>query len=343
MREKLSALRGVRFDILRCENKLIAAIMAVLFALPLVVGSKVVVNVFTLILLYVILVSSLNVVNGYSSQFNVGQAGFYCIGAYTAAILATRFGVSFWLLLPVSGAVSALASLLLSIPTAKLRGMYFTIITLGFSEIVRQLCLNWTSLTRGPRGISGIPAPAFFGIEYPRSTFFYYVVFALAAVMLVCTKRVLASRVGRAWRAIREDDAAASSLGVETAKYKMMNLAYSAFWAGVAGCVYVFFQRFVSPDSFSLDESFNILAMNIIGGQGTLLGPIVGALVVNLITELFRSALQYRMLFYSALIIVMMWLRPQGLVGAINRSDPGEEPRRKTAGKAAPQQGGADS
>ena len=343
MREKLSALRGVRFDILHCENKLIAAIMAVLFALPLVVGSKVVVNVFTLILLYVILVSSLNVVNGYSSQFNVGQAGFYCIGAYTAAILATRFGVSFWLLLPVSGAVSALASLLLSIPTAKLRGMYFTIITLGFSEIVRQLCLNWTSLTRGPRGISGIPAPAFFGIEYPRSTFFYYVVFALAAVMLVCTKRVLASRVGRAWRAIREDDAAASSLGVETAKYKMMNLAYSAFWAGVAGCVYVFFQRFVSPDSFSLDESFNILAMNIIGGQGTLLGPIVGALVVNLITELFRSALQYRMLFYSALIIVMMWLRPQGLVGAINRSDPGEEPRRKTAGKAAPQQGGADS
>lgn len=343
MREKLSALRGVRFDILHCENKLIAAIMAVLFALPLVVGSKVVVNVFTLILLYVILVSSLNVVNGYSSQFNVGQAGFYCIGAYTAAILATRFGVSFWLLLPVSGAVSALASLLLSIPTAKLRGMYFTIITLGFSEIVRQLCLNWTSLTRGPRGISGIPAPAFFGIEYPRSTFFYYVVFALAAVMLVCTKRVLASRVGRAWRAIREDDAAASSLGVETAKYKMMNLAYSAFWAGVAGCVYVFFQRFVSPDSFSLDESFNILAMNIIGGQGTLLGPIVGALVVNLITELFRSALQYRMLFYSALIIVMMWLRPQGLVGAINRSNPGEEPRRKTAGKAAPQQGGADS
>ena len=343
MREMLSALREHRFDILRYENKIAAAIMAVLLVLPLVVQNKVVVNVFTLILLYIILVSSLNVVNGYSSQFNVGQAGFYCIGAYTAAILATRFGLSFWVLLPISGGVSALASLLLSIPTAKLKGMYFTIVTLGFSEIVRQLCLNWTSLTRGPRGISGIPAPGFFGIDYPRSTFFYYVVFALAAVMLLCTKRVLASRVGRAWRAIREDDAAAASLGVETAKYKMMNLAYSAFWAGVAGCVYVFFQRFVSPDSFTLDESFNILAMNIIGGQGTLLGPIVGALAVNLITELFRSALQYRMLFYSALIIVMMWLRPQGLVGAINRDVPGTGAREKVRGGAAPQKGGAGS
>ncbi len=340
MKEKLSVFR---FDILRHENKLIVAIMGALAVLPLVVASKVTVNIFTLILLYIILVSSLNVVNGYSSQFNVGQAGFYCIGAYTAAILATRFGISFWLLLPISGAASALASLLLSIPTAKLRGMYFTIVTLGFSEIVRQLCLNWTDLTRGPRGISGIPAPEFFGIEYSRSIFFYYVVFALAAIMLLCTKRVLDSRVGRAWRSIREDDAAASSLGVETAKYKMMNLAYSAFWAGVAGCVYVFFQRYVSPDSFTLDESFNILAMNIIGGQGTLLGPIVGAVVINLITELFRSALQYRMLFYSALIIVMMWLRPQGLVGAINRGAPGEKSAPKGKGKAAPQGGGADA
>lgn len=319
MKGKWKGFRGVHLDLLRYENKIVIAVMAVLFLLPLVISSKVVVNTFTLILLYILLVSSLNVVNGYSSQFNVGQAGFYCVGAYTAAILSTRFGVSFWLLLPVSGLMAALVSLLLSAPTAKLKGMYFTIVTLGFSEIVRQLCLNWTGLTQGPRGISGIPSPEFFGIDYPRSTFFYYVVFALAAVMLFCTHRILASRVGRAWRSIREDDAAAASLGVETARYKMINLAYSAFWAGVAGCVYVFFQRFVSPDTFTLDESFNILAMNIIGGQGTLLGPIVGALAANLITEIFRSALQYRMLIYSALIIIMMWLRPQGLVGAINR------------------------
>jgi branched-chain amino acid transport system permease protein len=214
--------------------------------------------------------------------------------------------------------MASLVSLFLSIPTAKLRGMYFTIVTLGFSEIVRQLTLNWSSLTRGPRGIANIPAPGFFGIPYARSTFFYYVLFVLAVIMLFFTNRLLKSRLGRAWLAIREDDAAAASLGVEVVWYKIINFAYSAFWAGVAGCVYVFFQRFVSPDSFTLDESFNILAMNVIGGQGTLLGPIIGALVINGITEVFRSALQYRMLFYSALIILMMWLRPQGLVGAVN-------------------------
>lgn len=320
MKFKLSSLNR--------ETRIIIGVMALLFLVPLVVTSRVIINTFTLILLYVVLVSSLNVVNGYSGQFNVGQAGFYCIGAYTAAILSTRFGWSFWILLPVSGLMAAAWSLLLSVPTAKLKGMYFTIVTLGFSEMVRQLCLNWNSLTRGPRGIAGIKSPEFFGISYTRSTFFYYVIFFVAVFMIFCTSRLLRSRVGRAWRAIREDIAAASSLGVETARYKMINLAYSAFWAGVAGCLYAFFQRFVSPDIFSLDESFNILAMSIIGGQGTLLGPIVGALVVNLLTELFRSALQYRMLIYSALIIAMMWIRPQGLVGAGTFSR-----QRKSAGK----------
>jgi branched-chain amino acid transport system permease protein len=300
------------------ENRLIICIMGVLFIIPLVISSKVIVNIFIMILFYILLVESLNVVNGYSGQFNVGQAGFYCVGAYTAAILATRFGISFWLLIPASGLMAAFVSLFLSIPTAKLRGMYFTIVTLGFSEIVRQLTLNWSSLTRGPRGIANIPAPKFFGLPYTRSTFFFYVLFAMVALMLFCTKRLLKSRLGRGWLAIREDDAAAASLGVEVVRYKMINFAYSAFWAGVAGCIYVFFQRFVSPDSFTLDESFNILAMNVIGGQGTLLGPIIGALVVNGITELFRSALQYRILIYSAIIILMMWLRPQGLVGAVN-------------------------
>lgn len=322
MKKIIGKLSAGGFDLQRYEGKIICAILLIFCLVPLVVSSKVVINVLTLVLLYIILVSSLNVVNGYSGQFNVGQAGFYCIGAYTAAILSTRFGWSFWVLLPVSGIISALFSLVLSIPTAKLKGMYFTIVTLGFSEIVRQLCLNWTSLTRGPRGISGISTPDFFGLSIPRNTFFYYLLIVLVAVMLFCTNRILRSRIGRAWRSIREDEAAAASLGVQVAYYKKVNLAYSAFWAGVAGCVYAFFQRFVSPDTFTLDESFNILAMNIIGGQGTLLGPIVGAVMINLITELFRSALQYRMLLYSVLIIAMMWLRPQGLVGAVNRKAP---------------------
>lgn len=293
----------------------ISMLLVVFAIVPLILG-KVATNFFTLMLLYFILVQSLNVINGYSGQFNVGQAGFYCVGAYTCAILTTNLGLSFWLVLPFSGLFTALISLLLSLPTVKLKGMYFTIVTLGFSEIIRQVALNWNSLTRGPRGISNIPAPSFFGISSSRSHFFFYLIWMIVVIMLFCTKRLLASRIGRSWLAIREDEQAAASLGIEVVYYKVLNIAYSAFWAGIAGCVYASFQRFVSPESFSLDESFNILAMNVLGGQGTLLGPLVGSLMVNGITEIFRSALQYRMLIYSILIIGMMWLRPQGLIGS---------------------------
>ncbi|MEA5049975.1 MAG: branched-chain amino acid ABC transporter permease [Oscillospiraceae bacterium] len=334
MREKAKRfLQKIRaFDPLGNEPGVLLVIAAVFLLIPLFVRSKTILNTLTLTMLYVVLTSSLNVVNGYSGQFNVGQAGFYCVGAYTAAILSTRFGWSFWALLPVSGLAAAAVSLVLSGPTAKLKGMYFTIITLGFCEIIRLVCKNWNSLTNGARGIAGVPAPDFFGIKYTRSLFFYYVIFAVMCLCVLCIYRVIRSRVGRAWLSIREDESAALSLGIRVSRYKMLNFAFSAFWAGVCGCFYAFFLRFVSPDSFSLDESFNILAMNVIGGQGTLLGPVVGAILINLITEFFRFALQYRMLIYSALIIAMMWLRPQGLIGAIN-TGAAARGRQKAAGK----------
>lgn len=332
MKQLLAKLRG--FNIQKDENKIIIAVMVVLFVLPLVIKSKVVLNVFTLIELYILLVSSLNIINGYSGQFSVGQAAFYCVGAYTAAILATTFGLSFWLVLPISGIMASISSLLLSVPTAKLKGNYFTIVTLGMCEVTRLVAVNWKSLTRGQKGISGIPSPVFFGIKYQRNIFFYYVLFVLCCIMLFLTARILKSRIGRAWLSIRENQDASSSLGVEVARYKTLNLAYAAFWAGVAGCCYAYFQRYIEPSIFSIDESFNIMTMNVIGGQGTLLGPIVGAFVIKMITELFRSALQYRMLIYSALIIIMMWVRPQGLVGATNRSvKPKEETEDEDGGE----------
>ena len=317
MKQLINKLKNI--NLIKNENKIIMIIMGVLFFVPILIKNKVIINVVILIELYILLVSSLNVINGYSGQFSVGQAAFYCVGAYTAGILSATYGLSFWLILPISGIVAAISSLLLSIPTAKLRGNYFTIVTLGMCEVVRLVCVNWKSLTRGPKGISGIPSPVFFGIKYQRNIFFFYVLFVLCCLVIFLTSRILKSRVGRAWLSIRENQDAASSLGIDAAKYKTLNLAYSAFWAGVAGCIYAYYQRFIAPEIFSIDESFNIMTMNVIGGQGTLLGPIVGAIVIKLITEAFRSALQYRMLIYSALIIVMMWVRPQGLAGAINR------------------------
>ena len=291
-------------------------VAAGLVALPVVYPKSYVMGVICRILMYMMLAGSLNVINGYSGQFNIGHAGFYCIGAYTEAILATKAGMSFWFALPLSGVMAALIGLLVALPTLKLRGTYLAIVTLGFSEIIRLVALNWEWLTGGPIGIKGIPAPMFFGFRVSRSIHYYYIFLGLTALFFFTTYRIIHSRVGRAWMSIREDELAARSLGVETRFWKATNFMYGAFWAGIAGGAFSPYFKFISSDMFSLDEGFNILSMVIIGGQGTLIGPAAGSIIVNLLTEVLRPISQFRLVVYALLIIFMMWLRPQGLAGA---------------------------
>jgi branched-chain amino acid transport system permease protein len=290
--------------------------LVVLLIIPALIKNDYFIRIGVSVLTYVVLASSLNVINGYSGQFNIGHAGFYCVGAYTAGILATRFGTSFWLLLPLSGLAAALFSCFLGLPTLRLKGIFLAITTLGFSEIIRLTVLNWTSLTRGPMGIPGIPFPVFFGIPIKTNLQYYYIILGIAALMILITARVINSRIGRAWIAIREDELAARAMGVETFKYKLLNLVYGTFWAGVAGCFYAFFASYISADSFTLDEGFAILAMVLVGGQGNLLGPIVGALVLTVLPEIFRFTAQYRLVIFGLAILVIMHLRPQGLAGS---------------------------
>ncbi|HRX42987.1 MAG TPA: branched-chain amino acid ABC transporter permease, partial [Clostridia bacterium] len=220
-----------------------------------------------------------------------------------------------WLLFVVSGIVSSIVGLLISLPTLRLRGIYLALVTLGFSEILRLVALNWTSLTGGPMGIKGIPAPWFFGLRATSPHNYYFIVLLFVALCLFTSHRVINSKVGRAWLSIREDDHAAMSLGVDIRKYKALNFMFGAFWAGVGGALMAPFYTFIDSSMFSLDEGFNILSMVIIGGQGTLLGPVVGSVVVNLTTEIFRFANEARLLVYAVMIIAMMWLRPQGIAG----------------------------
>ena len=295
-----------------------------LVAFPLGIRDDYLIRIGVTVLMYVVLASSLNIINGYSGQFNLGHAAFYCVGAYTAAILSTTLNWSFWILLPLSGIMASLFSLFLGLPTMRLKGVYLAITTLGFSEIVRLTVLNWTSLTRGPMGIPGIPFPELFGIKFSTNTHFYYIILAVAVLMIFCTKRVLNSRIGRAWIAIREDEAAAKAMGVETFKYKLLNLIYGTFWAGVIGCFYAFFASYISADSFTLDEGFSILAMVLVGGQGTLLGPIVGASFLTILPEAFRSLAEYRLVIFGLAILVIMHLRPQGIAGNSTLSQSGK-------------------
>jgi len=285
---------------------------------------------------YFIIVGALNVINGYCGQMCFGIAGFYCVGAYVMAILMQTFHVSYWLALIPAGIVAALLGAVVALPALRMKGMFLAMITIGFSEVMRLLALNWTSVTGGAMGIKGIKSPTFFGIKMGGASKYYYIYIVIVLLFLFCTRRVMKSRVGRAWLSIREDEMAAKSLGVEIKKYKIYNFMYGAFWAGIAGALLAPYTRYIDSTYFTLEEGFNVLAMLVIGGQGTLAGPFVGVGVYQLIIETLRPIGVWRFVACALLIIVMMWLRPQGLVGASNSklAGAGKKAGRKKAKKA---------
>lgn len=294
---------------------LLAILCVVMIALPYVITSDYIRGVTTRILMYMLFASAINAANGYTGQMIIGFIGFITLGSYTTAILTTRLEANFFLALLAAGLVAAAGGALLSGITRKLSGMYLSLVTAGFAEIVRIICLNWDSLTGGARGIKAIPSPSIFGISLKSSYFYYFFTLAVLVLMVFCTSRVLKSRVGRAWMSIRENPAAAASLGIELGKYKIINLAYSAFWAGIGGGILAAYYHYIDTTMFTMDESLTIVTMSIIGGLGTLSGPILGAFVVQFLNESLRFASEFRMVIYALLIIVMMWVRPQGLLG----------------------------
>ena len=284
-----------------------------------VVKSSYAMGIITKMLIYSIAASGLNIINGYSGQTNLGIAGFMGIGSYTAAVL--------WFKLNTPTAVGFIAGIILagiigyilSLPTLRLQGTYLTIITLGFSEVIRMILVNWQDVTNGTIGIMGIPHLNILGLEITAGSkvYFIFTLICLGSVVF-CLRRIINSRVGRAWISIREGQEAALSLGVEIAKYKSLNFVIGAMIGGLAGCIMTFYYRQASPDMFTLDEGFNVLAMVTVGGTGTLLGPVVGAVFILFFTEVLRFASRFRLVFYAVLIIGTMWLRPQGIAGAKN-------------------------
>ncbi|MBI9096545.1 MAG: branched-chain amino acid ABC transporter permease [Sphaerochaeta sp.] len=314
------------------RHKMLYAVLLLVFLslFPLFTDKSYVMGVMCRILMYATLAGALNIINGYSGQTCLGVAGFFCFGAYTEAILATKVGLSFWLCIPLAGVVTALVGLLVAWPTLKMSGIYLAIVTLGFSEIARLLALNATPLTGGALGIKNIPVPELFGIVFKNSRSYYYLFLILAIVFLFISNRVVKSKIGRAWMSIREDELASKSLGVNASVYKAANFMYGAFWIGVVGSVYAPYVRFIDSTYFTLDEGWNILSMVILGGQGTFLGPIIGSIIVNFLTEVLRPIGQWRLVAFALLIIFMMWYRPQGLAGATDSKLAGNIVKKKS-------------
>lgn len=265
--------------------------------------------------IYIILALGLNVVVGFTGLLNLGFVAYYAIGAYSFALLNTKLGLGFWSAMPFSVLITVLGGFLFAIPAVRLKGDYLALVTLGFGEIVRITLNNWDSFTKGPNGISGITPPSLFHIRLSSLSSFYYLVLFFVVIAIVVMRRVQASKIGRAWIAIREDEIATAAMGINNTMYKLYSVAFGAFWAGLAGCLFAAKMQFISPESFTFMESVLILCMVIVGGLGSIAGVIIGALILVFLPEVLREVQLYRMLALGAGLVVLMIFRPQGLLG----------------------------
>jgi branched-chain amino acid transport system permease protein len=297
------------------RNSPLIALVAALAALPLAFGADYTVRVFVQVGIYVLLAASLNLVNGYGGMFSVGHAAFYGIGAYASALLVMKLKLPFTAGLLFGAFVSGALAWIVAKPTLRLKGVYLTLVTLGFNIIVMLVFLNWDDLTRGPLGIAGIPAPRWGDRPFTSPLQYYYLTLSLDVAVLFFLARLVRSRFGRALMAVREDDKAAGTSGVDVAWHREVAFVIAAVIAGVAGSVYAHYMRYISPDAFSLNESFAILTMLAFGGPGTMPGPIVGAALLIGATELFRAFADYRMIIFGVVLVATMLLRREGLLG----------------------------
>jgi branched-chain amino acid transport system permease protein len=285
-----------------------------------------------LVLTYVMLGWGLNIVVGLAGLLDLGYVAFYAVGAYSYALLAQNFGLSFWICLPLAGFLASFWGVMLGFPVLRLRGDYLAIVTLAFGEIIRVVIINWQNFTNGPNGISGIPRPTFFGVPFDASEtgfaaffglefnpvhriiFLFYLILALALLTNFVTLRLRRLPIGRAWEALREDEIACRSLGINTTNTKLTAFAMGAMFGGFAGSFFATRQGFISPESFVFMESALVLAIVVLGGMGSQLGVAVAALVMIGGFELFRQFEQFRMLIFGiAMVSIMVW-RPRGLI-----------------------------
>jgi len=292
----------------------------------------------TMVLIYIMLGWGLNIVVGLAGLLDLGFVAFYAVGAYSYALLSLTFGLSFWVCLPLAGLFAAAFGLALGFPVLRLRGDYLAIVTLGFGEIIRIVLQNWQDLTGGPIGISGIERPSlfglsfkavppegqtgfaeFFGLEYSsdhRVIFLYFLILLLALATNLFTLRIRRLPVGRAWEALREDEIACRSLGINPTTIKLSAFALGAMFAGFAGSFFATRQGFISPESFTFIESAMILAIVVLGGMGSQIGIVLAALLLVGLPEWFRDLQMYRMLaFGAAMVLIMLW-KPSGLLSS---------------------------
>lgn len=278
-------------------------------------------------LFYVILALGLNIVVGFTGLLDLGYAAFFAIGAYTTGILTTQYHVNFWLTIIVAAALATISGIIIGAPTLRLRSDYLAIVTLGFGEIVQDTANNLT-FTGGATGIYGIPKPQIGSYVLFRESDLYYLMLIFALLTIFVVYRLNKSRIGRAWKYIREDEDAAEAMGINRVRYKLMAYASGAMIGGVAGSLFAAKMTAISPESFSYNTSVMILLAVVLGGLGRIQGAVLGGIFVILLPEIMRSISDWRILVFGILLVLIMIFRPEGLwpapkESAKNMSEPG--------------------
>ena len=321
------------------ENKwlmgaLAAVAVVLLLVLPKLVNSYIL-RIVIMIALYGVLALSLDFIVGYLGEISLGHAAFYAIGAFTSVFLTVKCGMNYFPAALIGGLVTAVFGVLLALLTMRMTGIYLAVTTMGFLEVIRAVILNWSAVTGGSQGISNIGKPTLFGFEFTlRNGGYYYLILFFLLLTILVTHLVINSKMGRSFKAIREDSLAAQFMGINLYQYKIWGFAISAFFAGLAGSFYAHFLGYINNNTFTYAISISILCMVILGGMGHIKGAIIGAIMLAPMSELLRmltdamSSLpswlisnpeRWRFVIYGLILVLMMRFRPQGLLGGLSK------------------------
>lgn len=291
-----------------------AVVILIAIGVPFIFTNEYYLSVIILACIWALLAVSLNLIVGYTGQISIAHGAFFGIGAYAAALLMLRFGLSFWLALPLSGIVAAVFGILVGYPALRLKGAYFAIASMCFGLAINVIITHWIDLTRGTMGLPGIPVPNPIGpLTFESMISKYYLIVVFLFITIFITRRIVDSRIGKSFIAIGQNEVLAESIGVNLMRYKVMAFAVGAFFAGIGGSLYAIFFGFISPEVSGMDISFNTLVFVIIGGAGTMAGPIFGAFFLTVLPETLQVLKEARMVIFGIILILTIIFLPKGL------------------------------
>ena len=297
------------------NNQIIKILLlaAVIILIPILTPNMYIMQIVNMICIYIILGTGINVLTGFTGQLSLGQAAFFGIGAYTAALMNTRMGAQFFLCLIGSMLMTGIFGVILAVPALKVKGSYLALLTMGLGEIVRIVMINWTPVTNGTAGILGIESPVIFGFAFDTLKKYYFLVMVFVILSHLYQNILVHTRTGRAFIAIREDNEAAELTGIDVTTYKIRAFVLSAVYCGIAGCLYAMMIKYVSPDTFTNNVSSVILWTAIVGGFGTVTGPVLGGIIMQVLPEILRFLGDWRLVVYGLILLIVILRFPGGL------------------------------